>query len=201
MRGFAWDRDKASLLLAEDRSQMSHFGSTIQSLSLPCITRQMLPLMEMDQGMAVTRNSISVASVSMIPTLSFHLFLQPDRCFQNKKACSLSEHPSIQIKRDLQALHLEWESTNAAQTLGILIVLLRAVYLQRLHWWYLCYCRQTRSVSSWESLAVNEKNGGGRTGAGLLFELGASFAGFDASSHSVCSWKAFAELLVASRET
>lgn len=56
-------------------------------------------------------------------------------------------------------------------------------------------------MSSLESLAVMKKLVGGGGGLACCLSWGASFAGFDASYHSVCSWKAFAELLVASRET
>lgn len=35
---------------------MSGFGGKVQSLPLSSITRTVLPLMEMDQGMAATKN-------------------------------------------------------------------------------------------------------------------------------------------------
>lgn len=80
-----------------------------------------------------------------------------------------------------------------SQTLGILGVVLRKGNLQRLHQWFLCHCRQTKSVSSAEEFGCNGRACGG--GRALLFEQGCQR--FDASYHSVCSWKTFSELLVA----
>lgn len=57
-------------------------------------------------------------------------------------------------------------------------------------------------MSSLGESGWNEKAGGGEERRWFAFgaEMPVS-QGFDASSHSVCSWKSFSELLVAWRET
>lgn len=187
-------QDRTSPALAGDPRQLWSVGSTAQPL--PCLPAQGWAWPRGLRGwLAVTRSDLKRQGVGLVPYLGD--VFSSAQCFQKQRAGNPQSHPRWKIGRDLQEL-LPWARANIP-ALGILGVMLRRGETDTCADTgpvsvVLCHCRQIKPGPSAEEFGCDGGAGGGRRG--LLPAL----QGFDASCHSVCSWKTFSELLAACGE-